>query len=129
MPDLEGVLPAVGVTLPSGASLKTGTLDTTLAISGPVDKLTITGPVNLANAQLAGFNLKSKLGALGTAFRLGRQQWLGYGDSDAQRESARGPQRNKRGQFEFGRSHDRHDHRNRERQRQRTAQLQDARES
>ncbi len=51
VPDLEGVLPAVGVTLPSGASLKTGTLDTTLAITGPVDKLTITGPVNLANAQ------------------------------------------------------------------------------
>lgn len=71
VPDLEGVLPAVGVTLPSGASLKTGTLGTTLAISGPVDKLTITGPVNLANAQLAGFNLKSKLGALGPFSGLG----------------------------------------------------------
>lgn len=71
VPDLEGVLPAVGVTLPSGASLKTGTLDTTLAISGPVDKLTITGPVNLTNAQIAGFNLSSKLGALGPFAGLG----------------------------------------------------------
>ena len=71
VPDLEGVLPGVGVTLPSGASLKTGTLDTTLAITGPVDKLTITGPVNLANAQLANFNLKSKLGALGPFAGLG----------------------------------------------------------
>ena len=71
VPDLEGVLPAVGVTLPSGASLKTGTMDTTLAISGPVDKLVITGPVNLANAQLAGFNLRSKLGALGPLSGLG----------------------------------------------------------
>ncbi len=71
VPDIEGVLPAVGVTLPSGASLKTGTMDATLAISGPVDKLVITGPVNLANAQLAGFNLRSKLGALGPLSGLG----------------------------------------------------------
>jgi AsmA protein len=65
VPDLEGVLPAVGVTLPSGASLSSGALDMTLAIAGPVDKLTITGPINLSNAKVAGFNLKSKLGALG----------------------------------------------------------------
>src|ERR1700746_3792744 len=39
VPDLEGVLPAVGVTLPSGAALKTGSLDANLAINGPVDKL------------------------------------------------------------------------------------------
>jgi AsmA protein len=71
VPDLEGVLPAVGVTLPSGASLSSGALDMTLAIAGPVDKLTITGPINLSNAKLAGFNLKSKLGALGPLARLG----------------------------------------------------------
>jgi AsmA protein len=71
VPDLEGVLPAVGVTLPSGASLKAGTLDTTLAISGSVDKLVITGPVKLANGDLAGFNLRSKLGALGPLSGLG----------------------------------------------------------
>ncbi|MGH9757503.1 MAG: AsmA family protein [Candidatus Acidiferrales bacterium] len=62
--DLEGALPAVGVALPSGASLKSGTLNLNLTLSGPVDKLTITGPVNLANAKLANFNLGSKLGAL-----------------------------------------------------------------
>lgn len=71
VPDLEGVLPAVGVTLPSGAKLEAGTLDATLAISGPVDKLAITGPVNLSNGKLAGFNLKSKLGALGPFAALG----------------------------------------------------------
>lgn len=71
VPDLEGVLPAVGVTLPSGASLQSGTLDATLAMSGPVDKLVITGPVNLSNGKLAGFNLKSKLGALGPFAALG----------------------------------------------------------
>jgi AsmA protein len=75
--DLEGVLPAVGITLPSGASLQSGTLAVNLAVSGPADKLTITGPVNLSNAKLAGFNLKSKLGALSSLTGLG-----GPGGSD-----------------------------------------------
>jgi len=69
--DLEGVLPAVGVTLPSGAKLEGGTLEADLAISGPVNRLVIVGPVNLSNAKLAGYNLKSKLGALGSFAGLG----------------------------------------------------------
>jgi AsmA protein len=69
--DLEGVLPAVGVTLPTGASLQSGSLGVNLAVSGPADKLTINGPVNLSNAKLAGFNLKSKLGALSSLAGLG----------------------------------------------------------
>jgi AsmA protein len=69
--DLEGVLPAVGVTLPTGASLQSGSLGVNLAVSGPADKLTINGPVNLSNAKLAGFNLKSKLGALSSLTGLG----------------------------------------------------------
>ncbi len=71
VPDLEGILPAVGVKLPSGASLQSGTLDTTLAISGPVDKLVITGPVQLSNAKMAGFSLKGALGALSAFSGLG----------------------------------------------------------
>jgi AsmA protein len=66
VPDLEGLLPALGVKLPPGAALSSGTLEANLAISGPVDKLTITGPINLADAKLTGFNLKSKLGTLGS---------------------------------------------------------------
>jgi AsmA protein len=80
VPDLEGVLPAVGVTLPSGASLETGTLEATLAVSGPIDKLVITGPVNLSNAKLAGFDLKRKLGALASFTKLGG----GGGSSDTE---------------------------------------------
>lgn len=72
VPDLEGVLPAVGVKLPSGASLQTGTLDLALAITGPMDKPVITGPVNLSNAKLAGFNLSGKLGALASFAHLGK---------------------------------------------------------
>jgi AsmA protein len=82
VPDLEGVLPAVGVTLPSGASLQAGTLDTTLAISGPLDHLLITGPVNLANGKMKGFNLGSKLGALASFAGIG-----GGGGSDTEIQS------------------------------------------
>lgn len=69
--DLQGVLPAAGITLPPGASLRSGSLNLDLALSGPVDKLVITGPVDLSNGKLAGFNLKSKLGALGSFAGLG----------------------------------------------------------
>ena len=69
--DLEGVLPAVGVTLPSGSSLSSGGLNVNLALDGPVDKLVIAGPVDLQNAKLSGFNLKSKLGALSSFTGIG----------------------------------------------------------
>jgi AsmA protein len=62
--ELEAMLPALGVVLPSGSQLKGGTLSADLAIVGPIDKLVITGPVKLANTKLAGFDLGSKLGAL-----------------------------------------------------------------
>lgn len=42
--ELEAMLPAVGVVLPSGSKLKAGTLLDDLAISGPLDKLVIAGP-------------------------------------------------------------------------------------
>jgi AsmA protein len=63
---LQQALPAVGVTLPAGATLKQGTLDTQLTIAGPLDRLVITGPVSLAKGLLAGFDLGGKLGALAT---------------------------------------------------------------
>ncbi|MGH9678492.1 MAG: hypothetical protein ACRD4Y_00930 [Candidatus Acidiferrales bacterium] len=62
--DLEAVLPALGVTLPSGASLKEGTISVSLSIGGPVNRLVTTGPVKLSNAKLAGFDLGAKMGEL-----------------------------------------------------------------
>jgi AsmA protein len=62
--DLEAMLPALGVVLPSGSRLSGGTLSTTLAISGPADNPVITGPIKLANSKLAGFDLGSKLSAI-----------------------------------------------------------------
>ena len=78
--DLEGFLPAVGVVLPPGSKLQGGTLATNLTITGPVDKPVIVGPVNLSNAKLAGFSLKSKLGALSSFTGLGG----GGGGSDTE---------------------------------------------
>jgi AsmA protein len=77
--DLESVLPALGLTLPSGASLKQGTLNANLAINGPVDKLVTTGPVNLSNAKLTGFDLGSKMGSLGALAGVSK-----VGDTDIQ---------------------------------------------
>jgi AsmA protein len=62
--DIESALPAVGVSLPSGSTLQGGTATASLSIDGPVDRLVITGPVNVSNTTLKGFNLASKLGGL-----------------------------------------------------------------
>lgn len=62
--DVETLLPALGVVLPSGAGLKGGTLSANLSINGPTDKLVIAGPVKLENSTLTGFDMGSKLSAL-----------------------------------------------------------------
>jgi AsmA protein len=55
------LLPAMGVKLPSGSSLKGGTLTANLAITGPAASPQIAGPVDIENTQLAGFDLGSKI--------------------------------------------------------------------
>lgn len=62
--DLQAMLPALGVILPPKSTLKGGTLNTTMAIAGPVDKLVTVGTVKLENSALANFNLGSKLSAI-----------------------------------------------------------------
>ena len=62
--DLEAFLPALGVHIPKGASLAAGTLNSDLNITGPTNKLVITGNVGLFNAKLAGFDLGSKMSAV-----------------------------------------------------------------
>ena len=61
---VEALLPAVGVRLPSGSSLQGGTLTANLAITGPATAVTISGPVQVDNTRLAGFDLSSKIGGL-----------------------------------------------------------------
>jgi AsmA protein len=62
--DLEAMLPALGVILPSGSKLKAGTLSVGLESVGPLDKLVSTGWIKMSNASLANFNLGSKLSAI-----------------------------------------------------------------
>ena len=62
--ELEAMLPALGIALPSQSKLTGGTLSADLAISGPLDRLVIVGPVRMSNTKLAGFDMGSKLGAL-----------------------------------------------------------------
>jgi AsmA protein len=62
--DLEAFLPALGINLPKGASLAAGTLNSDLDITGPTNKLVITGNVGLFNGKLAGFDLGSKMAAI-----------------------------------------------------------------
>ena len=62
--DLEAMLPALGVVLPTGSKLKGGTLSVELDSVGPLDKLVSTGWIKMSNATLANFNLGSKLSAI-----------------------------------------------------------------
>jgi AsmA protein len=58
---LEQLLPAFGVVLPSGSKLRGGTLSANLAVTGAASAPVIVGPVELDNTQLSGFDLGSKI--------------------------------------------------------------------
>ena len=62
--DVEGLLPAFGVVMPSGASLQGGVVNMDLTAAGPLDRLVINGPLSVTGTHLTGYNLASKLGAL-----------------------------------------------------------------
>jgi len=62
--DLQAMLPALGIVLPSGSRLQGGTLSVNVGITGPVDKLVIAGPIRLSQTKLQGFNLASKMSAI-----------------------------------------------------------------
>lgn len=61
---LQQLLPVVGVKVPSGSSLRGGTLSANLAITGPATTVTLSGPVAIENTQLAGFDIGSKIEGL-----------------------------------------------------------------
>jgi AsmA protein len=58
---VEKLLPAFGVRLPTGSGLKGGALKASLAITGPATSPMIAGPVEIDNTQLEGFDLGSKI--------------------------------------------------------------------
>ena len=63
--DLEAFLPALGINLPQGSKLTAGTLSANLHLTGPTNKLVTDGTVGLFNGKLSGFDLGSKMAAVG----------------------------------------------------------------
>ena len=63
--ELESLLPAFGVVLPSGSPLRGGTLTANLNLQGPMDQLVVSGPISLNNTKLAGFDMGSKFSGMG----------------------------------------------------------------
>jgi AsmA protein len=62
--DVQALLPAFGVVLPSGASLQGGVINMDMTAEGPLDRLVITGPLTISETHLSGYDLGSKLGAM-----------------------------------------------------------------
>ena len=59
--ELEALLPAVDVVLPSGSSLQGGTAAAKLAFAGPADRLVTAGSLGLNSTRLTGFDLGTKM--------------------------------------------------------------------
>jgi AsmA protein len=64
---LEALLPAFGVKLPSGSKLQGGTLGFNFAVNGTPNATVITGPLTVDNTHMAGFNLGQKIQGLNGA--------------------------------------------------------------
>ena len=62
--DLEAMLPALGVVLPSGSRLSGGIVPANLDITGTAQDPVIKGSIRLSNSKLAGFDLGSKLSSI-----------------------------------------------------------------
>jgi AsmA protein len=62
--DLAAALPALGMRLPPGISVKQGTADASLTLNGLLSGLVIAGPVSASNVILTGFDIAGQLGAL-----------------------------------------------------------------
>jgi len=64
VPDLEAMLPVIGLTLPAGTSLEGGTANARLSLAGPAAALIISGTVGLDNTRLKGFDLSTKMSTI-----------------------------------------------------------------
>jgi AsmA protein len=62
--ELQSLMTAAGVKLPNGSQLKGGTLTLALEVTGVANDLVITGPLQLDNTRLVGFDLGSKVAGI-----------------------------------------------------------------
>ena len=64
VPELETLLPALGVVLPAGSRLEGGTASVMLRMEGPADKLVTSGSLGLNDTRLMGFDLPKKMATI-----------------------------------------------------------------
>ena len=64
VPELEGLLPALGIVLPAGTSLQGGTASANLSMEGQADRLIAAGSLALNNTRLVGFDLPKKMASI-----------------------------------------------------------------
>ena len=83
IPELEAMLPALGIVLPAGSSLQGGTATGHFTFQGPADRLITVGSIKLNQTRLTGFDLGGKLKAIAalTGIKAG-------GDTDIENFSA-----------------------------------------
>ena len=62
--ELEGLLPALGIVLPAGSSLKSGVANVNLSAQGRADQLVTTGSLGLTNATLSGFDMGKRMSTI-----------------------------------------------------------------
>ena len=62
--ELEALLPALGVVLPAGASLRGGNATANLSMEGPADRLVTSGLLAVNNTRLTGFDLPKKMASI-----------------------------------------------------------------
>ena len=62
--ELEAMLPALGVVLPAGASLRGGNASANLSMEGPANRLVTSGSLAVNNTQLIGFDLPKKMASI-----------------------------------------------------------------
>jgi len=62
--DLAAFLPAIGIRLPNGASIESGTLSENLTMAGPTTNLVTSGNAGIFNVRLVGFDLGSKMSSI-----------------------------------------------------------------
>jgi len=62
--DVAAFLPAIGIHLPNGASIESGTVSENLTMAGPTTNLVTSGNAGIFNVRLAGFDLGSKMSSI-----------------------------------------------------------------
>jgi AsmA protein len=62
--DIAAFLPAIGIHLPNGASIESGTVSENLTMAGPTINLVTSGNAGIFNVKLAGFDLGSKMSSI-----------------------------------------------------------------